>query len=978
LKYARIFFTLLIIFATLKLAFGIENSRVNNSMNTNEQDILYLQKYKSELKLIQNTQSIDNIQNKDVSIENKDTDISPIEKLYNLRIENGKIKLKQFGYKIFENYKVYNIGSVGDEYILGPNDSIFLYLWGDPIDILKLQGFYSLKIDREGKIYIPHLGVFYVWGLSIKEVKNLLYDEFAKKFKNFKLELSLGKIREFPIYVSGYVNNPGVILVNSTLSIIDALALAGGVSKNGSLREIILTRNNGNEIKIDLYELLIKGKPIKVRLKEGDTIYVNPIGKTSAIYGSVKRPAIYELKDGEDNIKTLIDLAGGFLANIYAYNIKIYRYENNNLKILEGTLDNKEFLNSKLLDGDCIKTEKIPQIVENAVTIEGYIKYPGNYSVETTQTLRDAILKANPYVDTNLYYGEIIRKEEGKPPIYMTFSPQDVIDGKYNLKLKPLDTIRFYKFGDVKSVDFNKFENSIVLKGAIKYPGVYAYKPNMKLSDVFDSKQLLIDTNLYYAEIVRREENNNTYTYKVINFKPQDILNKKKDIKLKPMDIVYFYPDKIYAPIRIGGKIKEAKLIPYYEGIKLLDVLKEVNFNINPKYLKAIITRKIPKKERENILADENIKNIDRLEKYRDENIKDIDRLTKYRDENIKYIDRLEKYRDEDIKDIDRLEKYNDENIKDIDEEFIQQSFQIYLLDLLVKGDEKYNIDLNPGDSILIKEIENEEKGKTVKILGEVNRPGVYEYKPGMTLYDLIIKAGGYTEDAYPKGLIFIRESAKKLQQQQLEATILTMEEELSQSSESLEAVGATPQEQALAKMAIEKQKKLLEIVKKKAKVGLGRIALDIPDSLEKLKNSSDNIELQDGDFIYIPAKPNYILVLGGVYNQISLPYRKGKTIKWYLKEVGGLKDYAKKDDIYIIKANGRVISQRNYENFAFYWDDNKLNFGKDFYSLQLEQGDAIVVPTEMKIPILWRPLIKDITQIIFQALSTAVLASRL
>lgn len=247
-----------------------------------------------------------------------------------------------------------------------------------------------------------------------------------------------------------------------------------------------------------------------------------------------------------------------------------------------------------------------------------------------------------------------------------------------------------------------------------------------------------------------------------------------------------------------------------------------------------------------------------------------------------------------------------------------------------------------------------------------------------MRLYDLILEAGGYTEDAYPKALIFIRESAKKLQQEQLQASILSMEESLSKSSEGLEAAGATAEEQALAKMYIEKQKRLLNIIKQKAKLGLGRVALDIPNSLEELKYSKDNIQLQDGDFIYIPAKPNYILVLGDVYNQISLPYRKDFTVEDYLKEVGGAKENAKEDDIYIIKANGRVVSKRNFDSSFIKWQDDKLYIKQDFYSMKLEQGDTIVVPTELKIPVMWRPLLRDITQIIFQSISTAVLAKRL
>ncbi len=730
--------------------------------------------------------------------------LSNIEKIYNERIgkEIKEEKLKQFGYDFFKNYKVYEMGPVGDNYVLGPGDIVLLYLWGDPVDILNLEGFYSLKIDREGKIYIPHLGVFYIWGLTVKEAKDLLRREFAKKFKNFRIELSLGKIRSYPVYVSGYVENPGVVLVNATQSVIDALSLSGGITKNGSLRNIILTRKNGKKINIDLYELLLKGKPINISLKEGDAIYVEPIGKTAAIYGSVKRPAIYELKDSE-NIKELVKFSGGLLPSVYGYGFKLYRYENNNLSLLNGKLDDKSFWNMKLKDGDLLKIEKIYNFKENVITVKGYVKYPGDYSVK----------------------------------------------------------------------DYDK------------------------LSKLISKVGLLPDTNQNYVEIVRIKNDN---TKEIIKFNLQNVIKGKKDLKLQKLDTVYFYPKWVFKPIEISGEIENPQVVDYYPDITLLDVLRNVKYKEKPRKLK--------------------------------------------------------------------VEIYKNQKSEKI----------IYLYDLLIKNDPKANIPLEPGIKILVKKVNETEKDKTVTILGEVNKPGIYKYKSGMKLYDLIVLAGGYTEDAYPKALIFIRESAKKLQQEQLQASILAMEEELAAGSEAFQAAGATKEEQALAKIALEKQKRLLQIIKQKAQIGLGRIALNIPSSLKELKNSPDNIELQDGDFIYVPAKPNYILVLGGVYNQISLPYRKNKTVEWYLKEVGGLKENAKEDDLYIIKANGRVISKRNFDSDIFEWQENKLVFGKDFYSMRLEQGDTIVVPTEVKVPILWRPLIKDVTQIIFQALSTAVLAKRL
>lgn len=89
-----------------------------------------------------------------------------------------------------------------------------------------------------------------------------------------------------------------------------------------------------------------------------------------------------------------------------------------------------------------------------------------------------------------------------------------------------------------------------------------------------------------------------------------------------------------------------------------------------------------------------------------------------------------------------------------------------------------------------------------------------------------------------------------------------------------------------------------------------------------------------------------------------------------YLEMVGGPTRGADTKDIYVIKANGKVISQRTY--------GRPFLLGASLMKYKLEEGDAIVVPTKLKVPILWRPLIKDVVQIIFQSISTAVLARRL
>ena len=732
-----------------------------------------------------------------VVIPVQEKELSKIEKLYSLRLEKGEIR--QFGYSVFEVRKPYIRSSAGKDYVLGPGDEVVVYFWGDPVDVLGLDSVFTQTVDREGKLFIPSLGVLSAWGKTVDELKTLLKKELSKKFRRFRIEVSLGRLREFPVYVSGYAKNPGVVSASGNMTVLDVLILAGGVSKNGSLRRITLRRTTGETVEVDLYDLLIEGKDIEVFVKEGDIVHVPPIGPTVGISGSVKRPAIYELRD-ESTLSDVLPLTGGTLYSTFDRNVRVIRYGEEGLKVLSGSLEDEEFLKTVVRDGDLIVFQDVTPLVLEGFTVRGKVRYPGAYSLE-----------------------------------------------KYT-----------------------------------------------RLSEVLKVVGLLPETDLRYGEVIRTDLK--TFDREVIHFSPLQVMRGESDITLKPLDEIRFYSREIYEPVKISGLIKEPKIVPFHRGMKLLDVLRDAEFLEDPSLLKVFV---FPEKK------------------------------------------------------------------------------QVYLKDLLdgIAGD----IELSPAAEVVVKRIKETEFRERVTILGAVKRPGVYRLREGMTLYDLIVEAGGYTEDAYPRGIIFVRESARRLQEEHLKIAIKALEESLARSEEGLGLVGASAEEKTAVQITISKQRELLNIIKERAKIGLGRIALDVPDSLEELKNSRENIKLERGDYIYVPTEPRYVLVLGDVYNQISVPYIPGKTVAYYLHQAGGPGKNADLDNIYIIKANGRVVARRNYEKFLqIAWKDNKLYFGGDFLEATVEQGDTIVVPAELKVPTMWRPLIRDVVQIIFQAISTAVLAKRL
>ncbi len=126
---------------------------------------------------------------------------------------------------------------------------------------------------------------------------------------------------------------------------------------------------------------------------------------------------------------------------------------------------------------------------------------------------------------------------------------------------------------------------------------------------------------------------------------------------------------------------------------------------------------------------------------------------------------------------------------------------------------------------------------------------------------------------------------------------------------------------------------------------------------------------------------PDTTIILGEVYNPVALAYMPGKSIRYYLNKAGGLTKFSDKREMFVIKADGTVVSRRQGRfTWQKSWDKRtrRFYFAKSFQEIPLDPGDTIVLPSKVKIPILWRPLIRDVVQIIFQAISTVAIIDRL
>ncbi len=268
---------------------------------------------------------------------------------------------------------------VNDNYIIGEGDQLTISVWG--------YAYYNsnFTVNDEGYITTVEVGRIYVKGLTYSAARQLLRQRFASAFDlvNSKFDVALTYSKTIKVNIVGEVVNPGSYNVSSLNTAFNALVAAGGVTDIGSVRNIQVKRN-GKIIKtLDVYQFLMNpGSTDDTYLEANDYIIVNGIGRVVDVMGEINRPMKYELVKGE-NLNELITYAGGLKSTAYKRNVTIYRYYQNENIVLDFNLDSleRERINFNLLDGDKITFARIPEVVENVVTIQGSCRFPGNYQL---------------------------------------------------------------------------------------------------------------------------------------------------------------------------------------------------------------------------------------------------------------------------------------------------------------------------------------------------------------------------------------------------------------------------------------------------------------------------------------------------------------------------------------------------------------------------------------------------------------------
>jgi len=244
-------------------------------------------------------------------------------------------------------------------------------------------------------------------------------------------------------------------------------------------------------------------------------------------------------------------------------------------------------------------------------------------------------------------------------------------------------------------------------------------------------------------------------------------------------------------------------------------------------------------------------------------------------------------------------------------------------------GEPDTDMRLHDGDVLTIGQLAGwKDVGASITVTGEVVHPGTYGIREGERLSSIIARAGGFRSDAYPYGSVFQRNQVREME----EANRSQLIHEVRDEGSALRLAPDTDEDQKQAKAAaLQQWQTALEHLENTPPTG--RLVIHIDKNPKRWNNSPADIEVRNGDSIYVPKRPNMVMVDGSVYNPTAVAYKPGKSVRWYLRQAGGPTNMAERKGIFVIRADGAVVGGSG----------GLFTGGVDNAALQ--PGDLIIVP---------------------------------
>lgn len=844
------------------------------------------------------------------------------------RDRTGDPNLRQFGYDLFRSVEGSGggqvTGEVGNGYVLGVGDEMVVSFQG------ATNASFTTRVDREGRVVVGQLPPVRAAGRSLGAVRSDLAAETRKTLLGTEVYISLGAVRAISVFVGGEVERPGQYQLTSLGDVANALARAGGVRRNGSLRKIRVVRGGGT-ISVDLYGLLGIGSPSPVRLQDGDRIVVPVIGDTAAITGNVARPGIYELR-GPVSVGNFVDYAGGAI-----------RPRGNKIAISRIAADGTESFVRGAGNGSGVMPGDAVQVVGGSaggtagrVLLRGFVQNAGPRPLTAAATVRELLGSTS-----DLRIG--------------TYLPMAIL-----VRRDPLTSARVYQ--PVNLISALRDGPSVPLRGD-------------DLLYVFSQR----DIEFMNSQAVRR----------VVLGQPNPLKECRSLQRLE--EIVGDTQSSRFAGltrgtfvIRRNGRndIDSASLAARDRGVRDSQMAQDASANAapapggaqQPVTLQSARTtadvQKLTGSTARQPLTDDELRRLDQIQQQREEREKrvqlgGIDAQTDdicptiFEDEpellpvlienavgvggavhrpgaypvagmvTAEMLVAVAQGAAGAVADATLDVTRSTSTAATLERVPVDPAGSVYAKVILKAGDD---LRLNTGQPQI-------ETG-AVLLAGEFQRPGLYTFRKGETLSQLMARAGGLTPFAYTYGAIYTRASVKELQQDGIKRTARELNAGLLAAS-ARKTTGDTSLAGAV------------QLVRELTDMDVpGRMVVEADPTVLSVKPEFDTV-LEPGDAIYIPKRPNFVLVLGDVNNPTALQFVSSKRAAEYVREAGGTSQSADRGRIFVVLPNGTA-------------QPLKSSRGEP-----LPPGSTIIVPKNVD-PLRTLDFIRDITSI-FASVATSI-----
>ena len=527
------------------------------------------------------------------------------------QIPDSPEKLKRFGSDVFLSRNATGMGRsigsaremaldvpVGPDYVVGPGDGVTVSMWGG------VSQSFARVIAVDGHISLPEAGDVQVAGLTLERAQTVIQSALKRQYRDVQVSVTLSRLRTIRIYVVGDVQRPGAYDVSSLSSPLNVLYAAGGPTAVGSLRTLEHYRGKQLIGKVDLYDFLLHGiRDGEDRLQGGDTLIIPASGPQVAVWGAVRRPAIYELK-GETTLAGLLDDAGGMTVAASLGHIAVERIDANQHREtitfdLPSTGDADKARAAlaafNVKDGDRIHIAPIAPYSERVIYLEGHVVRPGRHPYREGMHLSDVLKSYQDLLPEPAAQGEIIRLVP--PDLHaqtIEFDVPEALIGNNNLSLQPFDTIRILGRYEVDAP-------KVDVRGEVLRPGSYPLSEGMTASQLvrmaggFKRDALLDRADLMSYRVINGTKVESQRT----DVRIGDAVRRADstaDSELKAGDVLTIHQitgwNDIGASITVEGEVAHPGSYGFQDGEHLSDVLRRAGgFRETAYPAGAILTR---------------------------------------------------------------------------------------------------------------------------------------------------------------------------------------------------------------------------------------------------------------------------------------------------------------------------------------------------------------------------------------------------